>query len=73
MRPDDLEADALRTLQGLAARDERREQEVAERAVFVEERAQSAALDRDVAQRLRHERIDENGLPREEVQLTEEA
>ena len=47
--------------------------EVAERAVLVEERAQRAALDRDVPQRLGHERVDEDRLPRQEVQLPEEA
>ena len=30
-------------------------------------------LDRDVAQRLGHERVDEDRLPRQEVQLAEEA
>ena len=47
--------------------------QVAERAVLVEERAQRAALDRDVAQRLDDERADEDRLPRQEVQLPEEA
>ena len=73
MRPDDLHPDPFHALQRLAPRDERREHQVAERAVLVEERAQRAALDRDVAQRLGHERVDEHGLPRQEVQLAEEA
>ena len=47
--------------------------EIAERAVLVEEQAQGAALDRDVAKRLEHERADENRLTREEVQFSEEA
>ncbi len=73
VRTDDLQADPLHTLQRLAPRDERGEEQVAERAVLVEERAQRAALDRDVPQRLGHERIDEDRLPRQEVQLAEEA
>ena len=47
--------------------------EVAERAVLVEERAQRAASDGDVPQRLGHERVDEDRLPRQQVQLAEEA
>ena len=73
VRADDLEADPLHALQRLAAGDERGEEQVAERAVLVEERAQRAALDRDVPQRLGHERVDEDRLPRQEVQLAEEA
>ena len=53
VRADDLEADALDLLQRLAPRDERREQQVAERPVLEEQRAQRVAVDRDVAQRLR--------------------
>ena len=73
VRADDLEADPLHALQRLAAGDEGGEEEVAERAVLVEERAQRGALDRDVPQRLGHERVDEDRLPRQEVQLAEEA
>ena len=73
VRADDLQPDPLHALQRLAPGDERGEDEVAERAVLVEERAQRGALDRDVAQRLDHERVDEDRLPRKEVQLTEEA
>ena len=73
MRSDDLEADPLHGLQRLAPGDERREEQVAERAVLVEERAQHATLDRDVAQRLDDERTDEDRLPRQQVQLPEEA
>ena len=73
MRADDLQANSLHGLQRLAPGDERGEQEVAERAVLVEERAQRAASDGDVAQRLGHERAHEDRLPREEVQLAEEA
>ena len=72
-RADDLEADPLHGLQRLAAGDERGQEQVAERAVLVEERAQLGALDRDVAQRLDHERVDEDRLPRQEVQLAEKA
>lgn len=73
MRADDLQADPLHALQRLPPGDERGEEEVAERAVLVEERAQRGALDRDVAQRLGHERVDEDRLPRQKVQLAEEA
>ena len=73
MRADDLEADPLHALQRLAAGDEGGEDEVAEWAVLVEERPQRGALDRDVPQRLGHERVDEDRLPRQEVQLPEEA
>ena len=73
MRPDDLQADPLRRLQRLAARDERREHEIAQRAVLREERAQGCALHRDVAQRLRYQCADEDGLAQQEVQLAEEA
>ena len=73
VRADDLEADPLHALQRLAAGDEGGEDEVAERAVLVEERPQRGALDRDVPQRLGHERVDEDRLPRQEAQLPEEA
>ena len=72
-RADDLEADPLDALQRLAAGDEGREEEVAERSVVEQERAQRVAVDRDVAQRLRHDRGEEDGLTGEEVQLAEEA
>jgi hypothetical protein len=52
---------------------ERGEKEVAERAVFVENRVQCSALDGDVLQRLGHERAHEQRLPRQEVQLPEDA
>ena len=55
-RPDDLDTDALVLLQRLAARDERREQHVAERAVLEQQRPQHVALDGDVAHRLRRRR-----------------
>ncbi len=73
MRADDLQADPLHALQRLAPGDERGEEQVAERAVLVQELAQRGALDRDVPQRLDHERVDEDRLPRQEVQLAEEA
>jgi hypothetical protein len=73
VRPDDLESDPVRTLQRLTAGDERREQEVAEWTVLGQERTESPPLHGDVAQRLRHERVHEDRLPREEVQLAEEA
>jgi hypothetical protein len=73
MWADDLEADPCDALQRLTPCDERREQKVAERPVFVEERAQGAALDGDVAKRLGDESVDEDRLPGQEVQLAEEA
>ena len=73
VRTDDLQADPLHALQRLAAGDERGEQEVAERTVLVQERAQRAAGYGDVAQGLGHERAYEDRLPREQVQLAEEA
>ena len=73
VRADDLEADPLHALQRLAAGDEGGEEEVAEWAVLVEQRPQCAALDRDVPERLGHERVDEDRLPGQEVQLAEKA
>ena len=63
----------MHALQRLAPRDEGGQEQIAERAVLVEEQAQGAALDRDVTKRLEHERADENRLTREEVQFSEEA
>jgi hypothetical protein len=60
-------------LERLTAGDEGGEDDVAERAVLVEERPQCCALDRDVPKRLGHERADEDGLPRQEIQLPEKA
>ena len=60
-------------LQRLAPGDERREHEVAERSVLEQQRAQRVAVDGDVAQRLRDDRGQEDGLPGEQVQLAEEA
>ena len=72
-RPDNLDADTLHSLQRLAARHECGKDEVAERAVLEEQRAQDVAVDREVAQRLRHDRRQEDRLPGEEIQLAEEA
>ena len=63
----------MHALQRLTAVDEGRKKQVAERAVLVQQRAQRGALDCDVPQRLRHERVDEHRLPGQEVQLTEES
>ncbi len=73
VRTDDLQTDPRDALQRLPPRDERGEHDVAELTVLVEERAQRSALDRDIPQRLGHERVDEDRLPREQVQLPEEA
>ena len=60
-------------LQRLAAGDEGREHQIAQRAVLEQQPAQDVTVDRDVPQRLRHDRGHEDGLPGEEVQLAEEA
>ena len=73
VRADDFQADPLHGLQRLPPGDERGEEQVAERAVLVQKRAQRGTLDRDVPQRLGHERADEDGLSGQEVQLPEEA
>ena len=60
-------------LQRLAPLDERREQQVAERPVLEQQRPQHVAVDGDVAQRLRDDGGEEDGLPGEQVHLAEEA
>src|SRR5207244_13428356 len=69
-RPDDLEADPLHALERLPAGDEGREDEVAERSVVEQERAQRVAVDCDVAERLCRNRGQEDRLPGNQVQLT---
>jgi hypothetical protein len=71
--PDDLEPDALALLEDLAPAHERVQQHLGERPVFEQQWPQLIAVDRDVAHRLRHDAIDVDGLPREQVQLAEEA
>ena len=73
MRPDDLHPDPLHALQRLASGDERREEQIAEWTVFVEEQQQRAALDCDVAKRFDHESAHENCLTRKEVQFAKES
>ena len=72
-RPDDLESEALDALKRLAAGDEGRQDEVAERPVVEQHVAQRVALDSDVTEGLGHERGHEDGLAREEIQLAEKA
>src|SRR6201993_4340251 len=72
-RADDLDADALHALQRLAAGDEGRKHQVAQRAVLEQEPAEDVTIDGDVPQRLRHDRGHEHGLPGKKVQLAEEA
>ena len=67
-----FEPDALDALERLAPGDERRQQEVAQRPVLEQEPTESVAVDRDVAQRLRDDGGEEDGLPGKEVQLAEE-
>jgi hypothetical protein len=69
---DDLEADAVDLLQGLAPLHQRREYEVAERSVLEQERSERVSLDSDVPQRLRHDRRHEHRLTGEQIHLTEE-
>ena len=73
LRTDDLHADPLHRLQGLAAGDERRQEQIAERAILEQQRTQDVALDSDVPERLRDRRRHEHRLPREQVHLAEEA
>ena len=72
-RPDDLEADALATLEQLAPLDERRQQQVRERAVLEQHPPEHFAVDRYVAHRRCDDRGEEHGLPGEQVHLAEEA
>ena len=72
-RPEDLKADPLDALQRLPPGDERRQHEIAERPVIEKQRTQRVTVDCDIAERLGHERGQEDGLPREEVQLTKKA
>ncbi len=64
---------ALLALQQLAALDEGGEQQVGEAAVIEEQLAQVLALDRDVADRLGDDGVEEDGLAGEQVHLAEEA
>ena len=73
MRPDDLDTDTVPRLKPLPASHEGPEQQVAERAVLEQERSQLLTLDGDVAHRLGHDGREEDGLPREQVRLAEEA
>ncbi len=73
MRADDLKSDALDCLQRFAPGDERRQHEIAQRRILEQQRPQHLALDRDVAQRLGHDRGDEHALPRQQIELTEKA
>ena len=71
--PDDLQTESLDPLERFAPGDECRQDDVAERAVLVQERAQHLAGNGDVAQRLGDDRGDEHGLAGEQVELAEEA
>src|SRR3954467_4520148 len=71
-RPDDLDADALMPLERLAARDEGREEHVAEGAVVEQQRTQLLSLDGDVAHGLGDDRRQVDRLPRHQVELAEE-
>ena len=71
-RTDDLHPDVL-LLERLASRHEGRQQQVAQRAVLEQQRAQLVAVDGDVPHRLRDHRRQVHGLAREEVHLAQEA
>src|SRR6476469_2672838 len=73
MRPDHLETYALNLLEQLTTRDEGRQQQVAQDPVLEQDRSQRIAVDRDVPQRLRDDRGQEDGLPGQEVHLAKEA
>ena len=73
MRADDLDADSLDLLERLAPRDERRQQEVAERPVVEQQRPERIAVDCDVPQCASDDRGQEHRLPGEQVHLAEEA
>ena len=72
MRSDDLETEPRDRLERLAPRDERREQQVAERPVVEQQLPQRVPVDGDVAQGLRDFCGQEGALPRQQVQLAEE-
>src|SRR5689334_18985440 len=72
-RPNHFHADALTPLEGLPSRDEGAQDEVAERTILAKQLPQLLALDRDVAQRLRHGGCEKDRLARQQVGLAEEA
>ena len=72
-RADDLDSNPRHALQRLAPRDERRQHEIAERPVVVQQTPQVLPLHGDVAQRLGRNRGQVHGLTGEQVQLAEEA
>ena len=65
-------AEARDRLQRLPPRDERGQDEVAQRPVVEQQLPHDVAVDGDVAQRLQDDRGDEDRLAREEVQLAQE-
>jgi hypothetical protein len=73
LRPNDLHTDSRNGLQSLAAGDERRQQQIAERAVLEQQRLQHLTVEGDVAQRFRDRRGDEHRLPGEQIHLAEES
>ena len=73
MRAHHLNPKALNTLEQLTPRDEGGQEQVAQRPVLEQQRPQRVAIDRDVAQRLGDDRVHEDGLAGEQVELSEEA
>ena len=63
-RTDDLQAQVLHPLQRLAAGDEGREEQIAERSVLVQQFSQHVPVDGDVSQRLGRDRRHERRLSR---------
>jgi len=72
-RADDFDSDTVDALQHLAAGDEGTDQNIRERLVVGDHLAQAVALDLDVAHRLGDDRGQVDGLPREQIHLSEEA
>jgi hypothetical protein len=72
-RADDLEADALDALERFPTGNERGQDDVAERSVVEQNRAERVATDRNVAKRLRNDSGEEDGLAGEKIHLPQEA
>ena len=72
LRSDDLQAEAVDALETFTARDERRQHDVTEWTVFIEQRPQRVTLNGEIAQRRSGHRRNEHRLAREQVQLAQE-
>ncbi|HSO99349.1 MAG TPA: hypothetical protein VLP43_10390 [Solirubrobacteraceae bacterium] len=72
-RSDDLDPQSIQPLQQLPPGHERRQQQVAETPILVEQRPEPLAVDRDVAHRVRDHGGEVHGLAGEEIDLAKEA